>query len=181
MNVNIEDIKRPCNMLDEAGYWRARAVIGSNKLLIRLKAEHDCNMRLPEGGLKKPKLKPATLTDTPLPVYPVIPVSVEPYEPSNRPTVRQIQDAVAKHYGITRPQLIGKSRTLEFMIPRHVAVYIARQVTGLSTLQLGRFFGNKDHTCILSSEKRMRSLMQKDADLAHTIAFLIEKITGVQQ
>lgn len=178
MNVNIEDIKRPCNMLDEAGYWRARAVIGSNKLLIRLRAEHDCNMRLPEGRMKKHRPKPeAPLIPI---VYPVLPKD-EPGSPTHIPSARSIQDAVASYYGITRNQLIGHRRIHKFMIPRHVAVYICRQLTKFSTLQLGRFFGGKDHTSMINSERRIEAAILTDSDLAFDIATLIERITGVQQ
>lgn len=178
MNISITDIKRPSNMLNEEQYWRARSVIGSNQLLIRLRAEHDCNMQMPAKlKRKKPASKPIAV---PIAVYPVIPPD-EPYQPTIVPTVRQIQEVVAGYYGITRAELIGTSRTLKFMIPRHAAVYIARQVTKFSTLQLGRFFGNKDHTVILNSENRLKALMRRDANLAHDVAFLIESITGVQK
>lgn len=178
MNVNITDIKRPSNMLNEEQYWRARSVIGSNQLLIRLRAEHDCNMQMPAKlKRKKPVSKPIA---APIAVYPVIPPD-EPYQPTIVPTVRQIQEVVAEYYGITRAQLIGTSRTIKYMIPRHVAVYLACHITKFSTLQLGRFFGNKDHTCIISSRRRTKELMRRDAELAHNVALLFRKITGVQQ
>jgi hypothetical protein len=180
MNINIADIKRPSSMLNEEQYWRARSVNGSNQLLIRLRAEHDYNIRMPaKPNCKKPSRSSKQVIPQ-IAVYPVIPPD-EPYQPTIVPTTRQIQEVVAEHYGITRAQLIGTSRKLRFMIPRHAAVYIARTVTRFSTLQLGRFFGGKDHTVILNSENRMKKLMRDDADVAQTIAVLIEQITGLQQ
>jgi chromosomal replication initiation ATPase DnaA len=113
-------------------------------------------------------------------VYPIIPPE-DPYVPTTTPSVRLIQNVVASYYEITRAQLIGKGRIRSLMKPRHIAVYLARELTGFSTLQLGRFFGNKDHTVILNSEKRIKTAILQDDDLALDIATLIQRITGVQQ
>jgi hypothetical protein len=178
MNISLKDLAREDAINGTNGYWRARAIMGSRALLIRMRAEHDYNMKRPEGWTKpKPKAPPKPLPPI---VFPVIP-PVEPYVPTITPSVRSIQDAVASYYGVSRTNLIGKRRTANLMKPRHVATYLAREITKFSTLQLGRFFGNKDHTVILNSVNKMSRQMLVDDDLAFDIATLFEIITGHQQ
>ena len=176
MNINLKTLRRLDECDGTGGYWRARSVMGSRALLIRIRAEHDANMKLPEGWRKPRRAAPP---EPPI-IYPVIPKE-EPYVPTTAPTVRSIQNIVANYYEISRADLIGMGRTANLMKPRHIAVYLSRELTGFSTNQLGRFFGGKDHTVVLNSERRIKSVILKDEDLAFDIATLIERITGVQQ
>jgi hypothetical protein len=176
MNISLNDLRRQDGINGTSGYWRARAVMGSRALLIRIRAEHDANMRLPEGWRKPQRVAPP---ESPI-IYPVIPKE-DPYVPTTTPTVRSIQNVVASYYEVSRADLIGTGRTANLMRPRHVAVYLARELTGFSTNQIGRFFGGKDHTVVLNSEKRIKAVILKDEDIAFDIAILIERITGVQQ
>ncbi len=75
--------------------------------------------------------------------------------------VDDIQRAVCKHYGISRRDMLSHRRTLNLIVPRHVAVYLAKKMTALSLPQIGRLFGGRDHTTMLHSVRKMEA---KDAD-----------------
>ena len=154
--MNYHDQSFHDNEKQTEAYWRANAIEGSNKLLIRLKAQF----------IYEPKH----------------PVKREPALSCTRnPTVRDIQDRVCEFYHVKRADLLGHRRSRDIVIPRHIAVYIAFELTDFSTLQLGRFFGGKDHATMINSVRRIKAGILKDADLAFDIAALIEDITGVQQ
>lgn len=177
------DGKQIKNYHDTESYWRCEARIGSEKLLQRLRDEFDANMVRPKSVVKPRRM--SKLKQDPAPVmvvvvWPVIPRE-EPYTPLVVPTVRQIQEAVCNYYRVHRSQLIGPRRTANLMKPRHVAVYLARELTKFSTIQIGRFFGGKDHTCTINSVRRIKHLLPIDEELAFDIATLFVIITGVQQ
>lgn len=63
-------------------------------------------------------------------------------------TVRQVQDACCKQFDISRDQLLEPCRLREIARPRQVTMYMAREMTGLGWIPLGRAFC-RDHTTIL--------------------------------
>ena len=66
-------------------------------------------------------------------------------------TVAIIKTVVANHYSIPREDLVGRDRRPSVAHPRHIAVFLAREATGLSLSKLSRLFGGRDHTTILHS------------------------------
>lgn len=148
--------------------------MGSGKLLARLKAEHDANMTPPEGW--KPR---------PAPVIVIVPPTVRSEGESASAqyvpiTSQKIIRATARHFDVTVPAMVGKSRKGLIVLARQVAMYLTRELTRNSYPSIGRIFGGKDHTTVFHGIKKIRALMLTDADLAFSIALLIEEITGAQ-
>lgn len=116
-------------------------------------------------------------------IWPVIPEAIpEPAWPIPRPiTIADIQDVVCATYRITKRALLGNRRDHPVLVPRHIAMYLARTLTPSSLPAIGRRFGNRDHTTALHGIRKIARLMKTDESLAHEVALLIEKITGKQQ
>lgn len=76
-----------------------------------------------------------------------------------RPTPRQIVEAVAIKNGLTRAEIMSKSRYRSIVYPRQEAMWQLRRQTRLSLPQIARHVGVKDHTTVLhgvrAHEKRM--------------------------
>ncbi len=67
-------------------------------------------------------------------------------------TVDKIFTLICRKYDVTRSELESTSRKKEITMPRHLGVYLIREVTGLSLPQIGKLF-NRDHATIVSSIK----------------------------
>jgi chromosomal replication initiator protein len=63
---------------------------------------------------------------------------------------------VAEGFGLRRDDLIARCRTKEVASPRQVAMYLARELTGVSLPQIGRAF-NRDHATVLHAGMSARS------------------------
>jgi hypothetical protein len=73
-------------------------------------------------------------------------------EPSDRcPPVNRIIDMVAFHFDVTAKDMISARRDKGVIIPRQIAMYLARMLTLRSLPQIGRAFGDRDHTTVLHS------------------------------
>jgi hypothetical protein len=101
--------------------------------------------------------------------------------PRANPFIADIQKAVARHFNITRHDLISQRRTAELVKPRQIAAYLSRELTQHSLPEIGRRFGNRDHTTILYAVRKISRQLAADPELAHDIALLIIDITGVAQ
>lgn len=95
-------------------------------------------------------------------------VDVEP----DKLTPERILAAVGDRFGVKSDALVGKRRTQLVALPRQVAMYLMRQLTDLSLVEIGRTFGGRDHTTVLyACEKVARLVNSEDA--------MREKINGL--
>lgn len=101
--------------------------------------------------------------------------------PRQNPFIADIQKAVARHFSITRHDLISQRRTADLVRPRQIAAYLAKELTPHSLPEIGRRFGNRDHTTILYAVRKIKRLLADDPELAHDIAVLTIAITGSAQ
>ena len=86
-----------------------------------------------------------------------------------------IQKIVANHYEITVSQLKGKSRSKTHILPRHIAIYLSRELTEYSLTEIGQEF-DKDHTTIMNSIKKIDDLRKTDPTLEITLEHLKQEI-----
>ncbi|MCG8625680.1 MAG: chromosomal replication initiator protein DnaA, partial [Proteobacteria bacterium] len=66
-----------------------------------------------------------------------------------RITIASIQRMVARHYSVKPDELLSRRRTQDIVRPRQVAMYLAKNLTRCSYPEIGRHFGNRDHTTIM--------------------------------
>lgn len=78
------------------------------------------------------------------------------------PTVRQIQEAVSDEFGITVDELLSTTRSARVVWPRHVAMFLARELTSESLPSIGRHFGGRDHTTVLHAWRRATARITSD-------------------
>jgi chromosomal replication initiator protein len=79
-----------------------------------------------------------------------------------KPTVPEIQRAVAKHYGVSQTELLANTRRAHVAWPRQVAMYLSRELAGASLHELGEQFGGRTHTTILHACKRVADRVEVD-------------------
>jgi hypothetical protein len=119
----------------------------------------------------EPEAMPAE-TDPPAPCQWFWPAEWLPFQ-----EVRKIQECVGKYYGVTRADLMSERRMKELIRPRHVAIYLAKQLTPLSLPSIGRRFGGRDHTTILHAVRKIEALARLDRELAFEVAVLVDTLT----
>jgi chromosomal replication initiator protein len=97
-------------------------------------------------------------------------------EPSKELTLEGIQKAVASFYGIEVEDLISNIKTKEITWARHVAMYIARDMTKFALQRISLAFGRKDHTTVIHAFEKVKNLAQNDPELNSDIQKIIDTI-----
>ena len=69
-----------------------------------------------------------------------------------------IMSETADYFGLRREDLVSKSRSRPLTTARHVAMYLMRELTGLSLIKIGELF-ERDHSTALHGIKRIENLM----------------------
>lgn len=115
--------------------------------------------------------------------------SAEPWEPSlqvesiiprqNRfpPFIlHKIKSIVAESYGKRVLDLEGQCRTPDLVLPRHIAYYLCRAISGYSYPIIARAFGGRDHTTILSGIKKISRMIAMEDNFACAIYVLRHRV-----
>lgn len=77
-------------------------------------------------------------------------------------TIDNIQDAVAEYYGVQKEEFLSKKRTKSIAFPRHIAMYLARELTDNSLPKIGEVFGGRDHTTVIHAHEKISRLLNED-------------------
>ena len=91
-------------------------------------------------------------------------------------SIESIQKVVSDNYQISVSDLKGKKRDKKFTVPRHIALYIAKEITEYTYSELGIEFGGRDHSTVMHSCEKIKELITTDASLNSKIKLLIRDI-----
>lgn len=92
--------------------------------------------------------------------------------------VRRIMATVADHYKRDTADLINPIRAPAIAEPRHVAMYLTRELTDLSFKGIGRRF-NRDHKAVIYAIRQVHAAIQTDPELRQTVERLVVELRGV--
>ena len=87
-----------------------------------------------------------------------------------------ILEIVTEHFNMEREQLLGRSRKKEIALARQVAMYLLREETSSSLLQIGAILGNRDHTTIMHGCSKIDALLEIDEALRRKVASMRGKL-----
>lgn len=85
-------------------------------------------------------------------------------------TPEGIINAVAEYYGsVTPAEITGSSRRREVAVPRQIAMFLTRELAGMSLPQIGQAFGGRDHTTVLYSCNLVADKLKDDTTTANVV------------
>jgi chromosomal replication initiator protein len=92
-------------------------------------------------------------------------------------SVDNIQRVVAEYYKIKVSDLHSKRRSRSVARPRQVAMYLAKELTNHSLPEIGDVFGGRDHTTVLHACRKIKELLDSDADIREDVKNLLRTLT----
>lgn len=103
-------------------------------------------------------------------------------EHARRPIdVMDVQKYVAQAYGVPPESLRGKRRTNSVAHARQVAVFLTKELTDLTVVEIGRRFGNRDHSTVLHAVKKVRQLMTEEPEVKVRIEQMKHELESLSQ
>ena len=93
--------------------------------------------------------------------------------PMHRITIPLIKERVAKAHGLSVKEMDNPRRDQRLAVPRHIAMYIAAELTDCSLPQIARDFGKKDHTTVMYARDKVKDLMTRDEAYRNKVRSLI--------
>jgi chromosomal replication initiator protein len=96
--------------------------------------------------------------------------------PARAPKIDTIKDITARAYGVTKADLESACRKRQFAQPRQYAMYLSRQLTKCSYPQIGRMFGDRDHTTVLFAFRKISAAVAGSESMAEELRQLEQRI-----
>ena len=93
-------------------------------------------------------------------------------------SVEVIQKTVADFFKIKVADMYSKRRHAHIVLPRQIAMYLAKDLTQKSLPEIGEAFGGRDHTTVLHAMRKIAEQRQHDAELNHQIHVLQQTLRG---
>jgi len=175
----VTDIQAPC--------YETRFAIVKRKALARSISLDDdvanfiaervsTNIREVEGAVIK-VIGVAAITERPISLA----LAEEALQGVGSPQINQISipdviSMITGEFSITARDLTGKSRTQKISLPRQIGMYLCREYTDHSLEEVGRFFGNRDHTTVLYAVTKIKKRSQTDKMFKELLAKLSNRL-----
>ena len=96
---------------------------------------------------------------------------------NNKNDIQRIQRVVAEYYNVTIDDLKSKKRVSTIAFPRHIAIYLSRQLTDESFPRIGMAFGGRDHSTVMSSCERIKDELKTNNQLVKIIDEITKKLS----
>lgn len=91
-------------------------------------------------------------------------------------TVEKIQKVIADNFDIKVVDIKKGGRSKVIAYPRHLAMYLSRELTNHSLVEIGEFFGGRDHTTVLHAYEKIKNLLTTDYRLSELLTTLTNRI-----
>lgn len=155
---------------------RIRGVEIPAEVLDFIAAHVEANVRILEGALTK-LITECQLAGHSMTVETARQILPKFDPPRRRPLqISDIQEAVAKHFGIRVQELLSRKRTRSISHPRQIAMYLARKLTPLSLEEIGMHFGGRDHSTVLHAQRAINADRVNDHEVAEALTVLTRQL-----
>ena len=150
------------------------SIIIDDEILSLIATKVDSNIRELEGIINKLIAK-ASLTETPITIE-MAQKAIDDIKGETKViSSAYIQDVVAKYYNISVNDLKGQKRSADVTFPRQIAMYLCRNVAQMSMPQIGRDFGNRDHSTVMYACDKI----EKEIKSNETTKLIVESVKNL--
>lgn len=91
-------------------------------------------------------------------------------------SIEGIMNVVEEEFGVAREALIGNSRKKENMVPRKLCLYLARDLTDMTLVDIGKCFSNRTHATVYKSVEDIKKLVSEDYLFGERVNKIKERI-----
>jgi chromosomal replication initiator protein len=83
---------------------------------------------------------------------------------------------VTGHFKVSLTDLRGRGRSKEIVLPRQVAMYVLREETGSSLVEIGALLGGRDHSTVMHGIAKIEKQLETDTSLRQRVSAIREAL-----
>ncbi len=150
-------------------------IIIDDSILSDIATKIDSNIRELEGVFNKIVAR-ASLTHSPITIELAENIINEfKYESEKVISCDFIKETVSKYFSIDKDELAGSKRSNDIAFPRQIAMYLCREVAGMSFPQIGAEFGNRDHSTVMHGYNKI----SKEIKEKNSTKLIVESVKNI--
>ncbi len=151
--------------------------VADPELLTFIASRVSTNIRVLEGALTR-VVAFSSLTDRPMTreLAQEVLRNVFPESEAADISIERILQAVSERFDISVRELTGHGRSQPISYPRHVAMYLCRELTDSSLPKIGREFGGRDHTTVMHATVKIARLIREDRSVYNLVQELTARV-----
>ena len=94
----------------------------------------------------------------------------------SRVMIDDILQIVGRYYNVSRADFLSPHRARSVVVPRQIAMYLAKKIAARSLYEIGRRFGGRDHSTVFHAVRKIEEQIKGGERLAREVALLIRLI-----
>jgi chromosomal replication initiator protein len=91
-------------------------------------------------------------------------------------TIPDIMSKISEKFDVTVEDIISKSRHSKVVQPRFIAMFLSRKLTDLTTIDIGKEFGNRDHSTVLNAINNVDKLISENDEFKESLEDIISEL-----
>lgn len=91
-------------------------------------------------------------------------------------SIEKVGKVISQHYGIPLADIKSRSRNKDITHARHLAMYLTQKMISATLIEIGQFYGGRDHASVIHAIDKVREKMDKVPSLSKEILQLENKI-----
>ncbi len=150
-----------------------------NDVLVFIADKVISNIRELEGALNR-VIAYSSLTETEMSVELCADALKELLQASNNKVINatHIIEAVSRYFDLRPEEFISQKRNRNISFPRQIAMFLCRDIMGISLPKIGEEFGGRDHTTVIHAIQKIEEQMQDNIETKRAVEELKRNITG---
>ena len=97
-------------------------------------------------------------------------------KPRQAITLDQLTDYVSEYFTIPKSEVLGQSRSREYLLPRQIIMYLAKAKLRLSLSKIGQFLGNRNHTTVMNAISRVQVQLRNNRQLLCDVNAITQEV-----
>ena len=89
----------------------------------------------------------------------------------------KIRNEVARYYKVKKADMDSKKRNADIALPRMVAMYLIRENTDVSLVDIGKLFGGRNHATVIHALEKIEKSLEEDSDIRSAVDCIMKKLT----
>ena len=94
------------------------------------------------------------------------------------PTPDVIIEESARYFNVTADEIRGQRRTKNITMARQISMYLIRNLTNMSLVDIGKEYEDRNHSTVLTSIRKVEDLLNTDSDIAGTVRDISSNINS---
>lgn len=111
-----------------------------------------------------------------IPSIPRMKCFLDDRHPEKIPTIEEIAKRCSARFSVKLSEMRSKSRLRTVVLARNMAIYLARTLTPVTSVELGRWFSGRDHTTILHGFRDLESRLKTDPELERLRRLILDDL-----